>query len=297
MIQFILTCGCSGSGKTTWARETYPDYVLCDSDAIRETLFGDASYQGNNPAVFAEMLRMVKEALGAGQSTLYVATNLSSKRRANLVSELRRKFPDVHYKCVIINTSLGTCLNRNGSRERQVPPEVIRRQQRQFQVPLPYEDWDEIEIVDGEDFERDGLRNTISEEVMRDVVSFGDQHNKHHSLTLYDHMLRAVELVKENLKGLHQDEAYDLLRATANHDVGKAYTQSEDDFGVWHYYSHESVGVYTLMNLGFPLRVLQLVNYHMVPYDKKGIETWKKRCGPELWNLLERLHEADERAH
>ena len=47
------------------------------------------------------------------------------------------------------------------------------------------------------------------------------------------------------------------------------------------------------MNMRYNLEVIQLVNYHMLPFNINAISTWKKRLGDDLWNKIMILHEAD----
>jgi hypothetical protein len=51
------------------------------------------------------------------------------------------------------------------------------------------------------------------------------------------------------------------------------------------------------MNMKLPIEVIQLVCYHMRPYDSNSIIVWKKRLGEDLWKKILILHDADERSH
>ena len=292
MVEFILTVAPSGAGKTTWAHQHDDTHLVVDSDEMRLRLFGDESFQGDNARVFNEMLTITRNALRAGQSVIYAATNLVSKRRINLLKELRREFSNVKYKCVVFNTPIEICRERNSKRSRVVPAFVIDKQVKQFQMPFYNEGWDEIEIIKTADYDAKAL----AEKIWEDARAAGSQDNPHHTLTLYEHLQKAIECV--DLSRCKNDiEQAHMLMAAALHDIGKAYTRVYDDNGVAHYYCHENLSSYLSMNMGAPIEVIWLVNYHMYPYNPQAIPAWKNRLGEELWKKIMILHNADEAAH
>ena len=291
MVEFILTVAVSGAGKTTWAHQHDDTHLVVDSDEMRLRLFGDESFQGDNARVFNEMLTITRNALRAGQSVIYAATNLVSKRRINLLKELRREFPNVKYKCVVFNTPIEICRERNSKRSRVVPAFVIDKQVKQFQMPFYNEGWDEIEIIKTTDYDA----NALAEKIWEDARAAGSQDNPHHTLTLYEHLQKAIERVDLN-KCRNDMEQTHMLMAAGLHDIGKAYTRVYDDSGVAHYYSHENLSAYLSMNMGAPIEVIWLVNYHMYPYNPQAIPAWKNRLGEELWEKIMILHNADEDA-
>ena len=82
------------------------------------------------------------------------------------------------------------------------------------------------------------------------------------------------------------------------HDVGKLFTQSIDKNDIAHYYGHENIGAYIVLNLTNSLLAATLVNYHMKPYTSEPEKTlWRDRAGEQLWQQLLALHECDELAH
>lgn len=292
MVEFILTVAPSGAGKTTWAHQHDDTHLVVDSDEQRKRLFNDESFQGNNARVFNEMLTITRNALRAGQSVIYAATNLVSKRRINLLKELRREFPNVKYKCVVFNTPIEICRERNSKRSRVVPLFVLDKQVKQFQMPFYNEGWDEIEIIKTANYDVKAL----AEKVWEDARAAGSQDNPHHTLTLYEHLQKTIECVDLS-KCKNDIEQAHMLMAAALHDIGKAYTRVYDDNGIAHFYSHENLSGYLSMNMGAPIEVIWLVNYHMYPYNPQAIPAWKNRLGEELWEKIMILHNADEAAH
>ena len=178
MVEFILTVAPSGAGKTTWAHQYDDTHLVVDSDEMRLRLFGDESFQGDNARVFNEMLTITRNALRAGQSIIYAATNLVSKRRISLLKELHSEFPNVKYKCVVFNTPIEVCRKRNSKRSRVVPAFVIDKQVKQFQMPFYNEGWDEIEIIKTANYDV----KVLAEKVWEDARNFGSQNNPHHTL-------------------------------------------------------------------------------------------------------------------
>lgn len=293
MPTFYMTIGVSGCGKTTWAMNQpniQPRLVL-DSDAIREELYGNWADQSHNTQVFDEMYRRTVEAMKRGIDDIYyVATNLSMKRRIQLLDRLRKMFPQYIYRCRVFVRTPNTLYRQNDQREHCVPMYVIDRQLRQFQLPVENEGWDNIFY----DIER--VSDDYYNDIRRRIEEFGSQDNPHHTLTLSEHLDACQDLV---LSIAHDASAnlLDLLEAASLHDVGKIFTRSYDEKGIAHYFGHENIGAQIALLFHDQPYSAQLINYHMVPYDYKGREIWKKRLGEDMWEDLLLLHRADEGAH
>lgn len=293
MCEFIMTVGISGSGKSRWCynQHNIATDIVADSDEIRRELWEDANDQQNPDKVFSEMFARTKSALSHNINVFYCATNLSMRYRIHTLNQIKRHFPDVKCRVVVFNTPLSICKEWNKKRERQVPDWLFERQIKQFQMPVYNEGWDVIEIVTPAEY--DVKEFTIN--VWRDVRAAGSQDNPHHSLTLYDHLSACIK--NFNAPHLSDGEWVRVGIAALLHDIGKAYTRSYDDKGVAHYYSHQNYGAFLAMNMGASIESIQLVNYHMCPYDSQSAPTWKKRLGEELWKKVLILHDADERSH
>ena len=294
MTTFAMYVGLPASGKSTIAHQHEDAYVIIDSDETRQKLLGDANDQTQNARVFEHMYKETCECLSRGISCAYVATNLSSRRRINLIQSLRQKFDNVEYVCYIINTPLDDCYQRNAVRERRVPDYVISRMVRSFECPSLAEGFDRVEVIDNYD------KTTPNEEfdkIMAKVNEYGNQGNNHHTLTLTDHCSKCAHYVLS-----HWTNDRELQRAAFIHDCGKAYTATrwsgDKDDGQLHYPSHAQVGSYLALNMGYSLYVAQLVGAHMYPYmDEKARNVWAGRLGPDFWKEVMRLHGADEAAH
>jgi len=290
MTEFVMTVSIAAAGKSTWAN-AQEGYCVLDSDLIRKELWGSETDQQNPDKVFNLMYRRTVEALSRNQSVVYCATNLGMKYRIHILNQIKRRFPDVKCRAVVFNTPLSICKEWNKKRERQVPDWLFERQIRSFQMPVYNEGWDVIEIVTPAEYDA----KELSKRIWDDVRAVGSQDNPHHTHTLYDHLNACVKNI--NASHLSDKEWINIGIAACLHDIGKAYTRSYDDNGVAHYYSHHNYGAFLAMNMGASIESIQLVNYHMCPYDSQSAPTWEKRLGEELWKKVLILHNADERSH
>ena len=301
MATFYLYMGLPGSGKTYLAkRAAKPNDLILDSDEIRGEVWGDPSIQDDPAHIFNIMYQRTCAALKKERSVFYVATNISMKRRIALLKQLKKRFPNIIYKCVCVIAPLDVCYKRNDARERIIPEEVIDRMARQFDPPCENEGWNTITIKDnyyeGANNAEDNRWEIYCAYYQQKMKEFGSQNNTHHSLSLLDHCAKCFELA------FHDDEAsIDLKRAAAIHDVGKLYTQvywEKDNYSEAHYPNHAELGSYLTLEMGYSLRVAQLVRFHMVPYmDAAAQKTWRERMGEELWHDVMRLHQYDMAAH
>lgn len=161
-----ILCGIPGSGKSTWARQQKGTVI--STDAIREQLFGDESMQysdeflkgmGYRPdrlseekkrsicagEVFSLAKEMASEAI-AKDDVYFDATNISPRGRKSLLEAIPydRAYADV------ISVPLETALERNASRKRHVPEDVIRSMYRRFVMPSCDEGFEAVRTVRNE---------------------------------------------------------------------------------------------------------------------------------------------------
>lgn len=293
MPEFVMTIGISGAGKSCWCynQHNIATDIVVDSDEIRKELWDDANDQQNPDKVFNEMFARTKSALSHNINVFYCATNLTMRHRIHTLKQIKRLFPDVKCRVVVFNTPLFICKEWNKKRERQVPDWLFERQMKSFQMPVYNEGWDSIGIVTPAEYDV----KKFAENMWNDVRAVGSQDNPHHTLSLYDHLFDCIN--KVSVTGLSFNEQINMYSAAGIHDIGKAYTRSYDENGVAHYYSYDSYGAFLAMNMGLPIEVIQLVCYHMKPYDTNASYVWEKRLGDELWKKILILHDADERSH
>lgn len=300
---FQMLVGLPGSGKSTYAAEQYlkTGIKVFSSDEVRAVYFGDINDQGNNDKVFQILHRQIKDCLRRGESAIYDATNISSKRRRAFLAEIKNIPCEKH--CIVFRTSYEQCLRRNGVRERNVPLESVRRMYMNWNTPYYFEGWDEIFIYDNaKDFHE--LCQRRPSDFIKEKVMF-DQKSPHHTLTLGNHCAQVGNLLKDD---------YILKYAGMLHDCGKPFCKTyKDSKGVIgknaHYYSHENVGAYEALFYCLPgnttLEISTLINLHMRPYQwemdaahgNKNREKCRRIWGDDIFAKVMRLHEADKMAH
>ena len=313
MTEFILLVGLPGSGKSYVAKHHYPNCTHISSDAIRGELWGDENDQRDPTIVFNEMKRRTKEALARGESVVYDATNLNSRKRSALVHEIKNKFPNVECHCMLILCSIKECKRRQGQRDRNVPDEVIDRMVRQFEVPYYNEGWNRIYLINN------GPKQNIDKEHSRLLSTAHD--NPHHSTGSIDsHCTMTFAHLDEAIRSgdiLTVLNKRILLEAAYQHDVGKRKTKTfvntkGETTEIAHYYGHENVGAYLWLTgdkrgewdeLAF-LTIGLLIQLHMMPYhtndkSKEEFVKWCDKGGYEPWvaEWVWLIHKTDMEAH
>lgn len=261
-----------GSGKSTVAKNLRGD--IFSSDTLRKELWGSESTQGDNNELFNELHKRIKNNLIAGRSTIYDATNISSKRRKAFVESLNKI--QCEKICIFVATDYDLCLKRNKKRDRVVPEEVIKKMYMNFDIPQYREGWDEIKI-----------KRTRSRKKDYDIFKYVDHlttinhDNPYHIFTIGAH----IQAVTNDIMNRYMlkfagdiDRLERLLRAAMYHDVGKEFTRTYinrkgEISEVAHYYNHEHVSAYMYImyenedelkhNLNKVLYIADLVGLHM----------------------------------
>ena len=305
--KFWMMVGLPGSGKSYKAKELADEHDanIHSSDAIREELLGDINAQDANGVVFTTLHNRVKEDLRNGKSCIYDATNISYKRRMAFLQEFKN-IP-CEKICFLMATPYEQCLKNNAARDRSVPEYVIERMYRQFDVPWEYEGCDKIyvEYFDGSEDSFGAAKRWLD-----DQMNY-NQENSHHTLTLGEHCLKAVEYV-DNHASEYDGVNFDIVRrATMIHDCGKQFCKTFiNGKGAIteqaHYYSHEHTGSYDSLfydTNGDNLYIAVLIRWHMQVYywekdnNEKLHNKYLRLWGEELYNDIMTLHEADKAAH
>jgi predicted kinase len=138
-LEFTITVGISGSGKTTWLLENSTGKRVISPDEIRRELTGDVSDQTKNKEVFKIAFERVINALNNGVSVIFDATNVVSVHRFNMLKQLKDNV--VHEfkpnaKVFIINPETAKERIRidieNGADRSNVPDHAIDRQYKMF---------------------------------------------------------------------------------------------------------------------------------------------------------------------
>lgn len=306
-----MLVGLPASAKSTWAesKQNELDFTIHSSDKLREELYGDVNDTKHNEDLFVELHKRVKSDLNANKNVCYDATSLSSKRRISFLKEL--KHINCRKVCVLFCTPYELCLKRNSERERVVPEYVMQKMYKNFQIPFMEEGWDEIRLV----YDLDD----IAKYQFNFNTTRISQDNPHHTLSLYNHLLKTMKNV-ENETGQSRP---DLLTAAWYHDTGKVFTKDfHNSHGepteTAHYYNHHNVSTYIalidLILLGrsyseqemaeyveHVLYICKIINDHMKPYLQwKDSEKAKNKdvamLGEQYYKDILILNNADRNA-
>lgn len=292
MTIFVMI-GVSGSGKSTLAEKIHRETntVLLSSDAIRAELFNDETYQGNNGLVFQTLFERLDSCVKSNKDVIVDATFLSRKDRKRFKQYKNKKNISIAY--LVMATDYETCVKNDSQRNRTVGEEVIQKQIKKFEFPLESE-YDEFYVFTkpseylmhiNEKKEHLCLFE-LMEKHNKGEVRF-DINNPHHKRYLFGHMQAAFRY------GLTHNFPWEVRIAALLHDIGFVYTRQNDELGISHYYNHANVSAYILLTeTTLPYKVIALVNYHMIPYQKDvdGIKIF----GEEFWNELLMLNECDK---
>lgn len=310
----IMLCGLPGSGKSTFAqsivvaRDSYTDSVvppkIHSSDTIRKELYGDESLQIDHEKVFNLLHKRIIADLRAGRDVVYDATNINKKQRIHFLKQLNG-INCVPY-AIVMAVPYELCLERNKSRDRQVPEKAIKRMYMNWEPPHKGEGFKEIEYKFSFG---DKINNYTIGSFFTKANSF-EQENEHHNYTLGKHCEKVSEYVQ-----LNKPDNFLLYIAAKLHDNGKIFTKTTTNRkgvndGNCHYYQHQNTGSYDSMFYILNIAgndsekityVANLIYYHMHPYIQwKQSQKCVKRDKLLLGNMYKDvllLHDADVAAH
>ena len=131
---FVMV-GAPGSGKSTYAKKLAfkEKAIIISGDDIRAELFGSAAIQGGWGEIWDEIDGAVAD---VAPSTLILdGTHFRKVYRAEAVMMLRSHGYE-RVEAVVSDCSLSVCLQRNSSRERQVPDYIIKQMHTELQDSL-----------------------------------------------------------------------------------------------------------------------------------------------------------------
>jgi predicted kinase len=284
--------GLYGSGKSSVAKEiaeTEENTIIVSSDAIREELTGKVEDQSKNEEVFKVFHKRIREALENNTNVIADATNITIRSRRAIIENI--KGIECRKIAYLIPRPFDQCKLDNLNRQHPVPEEVLDGQLRKFQIPFYEEGWD---LIKRRDFLRDG-EITIPDISLK-MGNF-DQKNPHHTMSLLEHSDYTYKLFAD------KEYPMSFQLGAVLHDVGKLYCQTFDEFGIAHYFDHNSIGSYlilTSLDEFYHYDILDacfLINYHMMPFawtTEKSKERWKKRFGEYKYQMLLDFHECDK---
>lgn len=144
-----LMCGLPGSGKSTYCQEHIPktdEYI--SRDAIRYSLLQEGEdYFSHEPQVKQILFDKANIAINSGRNVWLDQTSIYKGSRANVLNNVKGFGKAV---CVIVNTPIEVCLNRNENRRGTIayaPRNEIERMYNDFVVPTVEEGFDKVIFV------------------------------------------------------------------------------------------------------------------------------------------------------
>lgn len=301
----IVMIGLPASGKSTKANEIDRYFeekgeggaTIYSSDAIRKKLFGDENDQEHNNEVFKVLYEELIYGLAAGHAVID-ATNVTLKSRRRIFETIRQYRNKINVIAYVMTTPIETCIQRDNERDRKVGEEVIMKFANSYQFPQLFEGFDQI-IVDGyypdlPKFDSFKFKKTLS------LMEGFDQKTPWHKFDIYEHCCRLMYQATE------YNDNVALRAAGLFHDIGKIFTQTIDETGRAHYYGHDSIGTYFLLNnlevFNFETweeiyECLFYINYHMKAHrdfkSPKAERKYRNIFGDKLFNNLMKFAEWD----
>ena len=295
MPNLIMLCGLPASGKDTYIKENLGGYKVHSSDDLRKELYGDENTQGNPNEIFQELHRRIKADLKVGHDVVYNATNINYKRRMAFLREI--KDFDCYKKCVFMATPYEICVERNRTRSRVVPEDIMLKMYKSIYIPQHFEGWDNIDFV-GNDIVEIGL----------DSLDKFEQRNSHHTLTVGRHCRKCFDIIAASVPAFPPEDELSLMYAALYHDCGKPESQvfcnaKNEPTEEAHYYGHQFVSAYKFLcscrkKPKLVLKACQYITWHMQPYfdTEKSERKYRRLLGNDFYDNLLLLHEADKAA-
>lgn len=240
---------------------------------------------------FAKYQKQIAHYLANGYSVIVDAPNLTVSTRVPYF-KLAKDY-GCRIRAHVAAEHIERCIKRYPDKKEEIWSQVSK-----FQVPTIAEGFDSVFLtcyhsVPNENF----LRETYKK------MSELHLHNDYHNHFLNDHCKNAAALFEK------YDYAPQYNLGARLHDIGKLFTETVDEDGKTHHYSHENVGAYYLLchlddikaSTNFTddkvLDMVFLVNYHMLPLSwqsERSFNKWKSRFPEDKIRLIQNFNECDK---
>ncbi len=256
MSTLYITVGPPASGKSFWAQSR--NLPVVSTDAIRREINGNESDQSNNEKVFSTARERVCAFLVNGQDVIYDATNMGYRNRKAIIAEARKlRNISVNIVAHVFVVPIDILYERNMTRERSVPIDVIDNMLSHFQPPC---EWEKIDKV--------VYHITKDERTLSELLALSKEKTAN---------VRASELcVKRSLAEacLYLDVAFETAKK-----------------------GHAGHSAYIYLAAGGTPENAALIAYHELPDDMDAYDKMRKVMPIDFTYDLDLVHEADVRSH
>lgn len=165
--------GIPASGKSTFANHlaTLTQGEIISTDAIRASLYGDETIQGNWEEIETELIRQITDAISQNKPVIYDATNAERAWRLDILQKL--KSLNLQWMAWHLKPNLATCYQRNRIRQRIVSEKVIEKMYQSLQnfPPISAKGFIVVETLKETDWNLDTIQ-TILNQLPRHIVNY-----------------------------------------------------------------------------------------------------------------------------
>ena len=131
--QVVVTCGVSGSGKSTWIAENLPQHNVVSLDNLRQQIAKSRSDQSQNSRVVQLAKEELKTFLRTNSKIVWDATNIRRDFRQQVIN-ISRDYGAL-VTLVVFHCPEDVYFERNKQRRYSIPENVLARQIEQLEFP------------------------------------------------------------------------------------------------------------------------------------------------------------------
>ena len=131
--QVVVTCGISGSGKSTWIAKNLPDYQIVSLDNFRQQVAKSRSDQSQNSRIVQLAKEQLKSLLRTHSKIVWDATNIRRDFRQQVIN-ISRDYGAL-VTLAIFHCPEDIYVERNQKRRHTIPEDVLVRQIEQLEFP------------------------------------------------------------------------------------------------------------------------------------------------------------------
>jgi predicted kinase len=154
-LHFYMLVGLPGSGKSTWIKsKTDRKYAVVSSDDIIERIAKEQGltysdvFQSAVKTATKEMEQNFKNAMESRDHIIWDQTNLSSKKRKGVLSQLPKDYKRV---AVVFQTPMDVIEDRLVKRAKEtgkhIPKAVVLNMLKSFEIPTVAEGFDDVIFI------------------------------------------------------------------------------------------------------------------------------------------------------